>query len=73
MSAIVEFPAARRFARPSPVETEGAEAALSDWLQVQTRILDYWIDRLVGEDADPRLIGVLHQHAAFLREANARR
>lgn len=43
--------------------------ALSRWLETQARVVELWIERLVGEGGDPRTIAVLQQHAAFLREA----
>lgn len=45
------------------------EARLRDWLATQAAVVEHWIDRLVAEAGDARLIGVLEQHAAFLREA----
>lgn len=43
--------------------------ALARWLETQARVVELWIERLVGEGGDPRTIAVLQQHAAFLREA----
>lgn len=45
------------------------EPALSAWLETQSRVVEFWLDRLVGEGGDPRTIAVLQTHAAFLREA----
>lgn len=47
----------------------GGEPALARWLETQARVVELWIERLVGEGGDPRTIAVLQQHAAFLREA----
>jgi len=71
MTQIFAFPGSTRHAAPAPAPNVGTdtETALAGWIGVQTRVVDYWLDRLVGEDADPRLIGLLHRHAAFLREA----
>lgn len=47
----------------------GRIAPITDWLVGQELIVTAWIDRLVAEDGDVRLIALLDQHAAFLREA----
>lgn len=46
-------------------------ARLADWLVTQAAVVEHWLDRLIAEGGDPRLIGVLEQHAAFLKEAAA--
>lgn len=46
-----------------------AGPALSAWLETQARVVEFWLDRLIGEGGDPRTIAVLQTHAAFLREA----
>lgn len=51
--------------RPGPAEP------LDDWLATQTRVVEAWIDRLIAEGGDVRLIALLDQHAAFLREAGS--
>lgn len=54
---------------PCPAEHEGAlEPRVRDWLVTQSLVLDGWLERLVAENADTRLIALLSQHAAFLRE-----
>ncbi|TGY88446.1 hypothetical protein E5163_11555 [Marinicauda algicola] len=45
-----------------------SQPALTRWLETQARVVELWIERLVGEGGDPRTIAVLQQHAAFLRE-----
>ncbi|MFW5661604.1 MAG: hypothetical protein ACOC05_09490 [Oceanicaulis sp.] len=42
---------------------------VADWLAGQERLVNAWIDRLVADGGDVRLIALLDQHAAFLREA----
>ncbi|XBQ16505.1 MAG: hypothetical protein ABL308_01195 [Oceanicaulis sp.] len=57
-ASVLPFP--RQAPSPGPV---------ADWLTGQERVVTAWIDRLVAEDGDVRLIALLDQHAAFLREA----
>ncbi len=47
---------------------ERLEPRVRDWLVTQSLVLDDWLERLVAENADTRLIALLSQHAAFLRE-----
>ncbi|MCC5981449.1 MAG: hypothetical protein JJU26_06985 [Oceanicaulis sp.] len=54
---------------PRRAEHERAlEPRVRDWLVTQSLVLDDWLERLVAENADTRLIALLSQHAAFLRE-----
>ena len=54
---------------PQPSLTASGEAGVGAWLERQSSLVEAWIDRLVAESGDARLIAVLDQHAAFLREA----
>lgn len=55
---------------PRRAEQEGAlEPRVRDWLVTQSLVLDDWLDRLVAQNADVRLIALLSQHAAFLKDA----
>ena len=54
---------------PPPSLPVRGEGELSTWLDRQSRLVEAWIDRLIAESGDARLIAVLDQHAAFLREA----
>jgi len=54
---------------PAPHLAARIEGELESWLARQSCIVEAWIDRLVAESGDARLIAVLDQHAAFLREA----
>ncbi len=54
---------------PQPSLAVRGEGDVSAWLDRQSRVVEAWIDRLVAESGDVRLIAVLDQHAAFLREA----
>lgn len=44
------------------------EPRVRDWLATQSLVVEEWLDRLVAQNADVRLIALLSQHAAFLRE-----
>jgi predicted component of type VI protein secretion system len=52
-----------------PCVSAHSGAPVGDWLHSQRRVVEALIDRLVAEDGDARLIALLDQHAAFLREA----
>lgn len=54
---------------PAPSLTVRIDGEVDAWLERQSRLVEAWIDRLVAESGDARLIAVLDQHAAFLREA----
>ncbi|MCR9130042.1 MAG: hypothetical protein NXI12_11015 [Alphaproteobacteria bacterium] len=54
---------------PAPPLTVRIEGEVEAWLERQSRMVEAWIDRLVAESGDTRLIAVLDQHAAFLRQA----
>ncbi|WP_429912218.1 hypothetical protein [Glycocaulis sp.] len=45
------------------------EPRVRDWLATQSVIVEDWLNQLVAANGDERLVGVLCQHAAFLREA----
>ncbi len=66
MACILALPSAERTAPPE------AGPALERWLSAQTRLVEAWIDQLVAENGDARLIAVLDQHARFLNEASRR-
>lgn len=52
--------------RPLQGELSGAVQA---WLMTQQSVIAHWRERLVAEGADWRMVAILDQHAAFLREA----
>jgi hypothetical protein len=56
---------------PQPSLAAQGEPGVRAWLERQSSLVEAWIDRLVAEGGDVRLIAVLDQHAAFLREAKA--
>lgn len=56
---------------PQPSLAVRGDGDVTVWLDRQARVVEAWIDRLVAESGDARLIAVLDQHAAFLREARA--
>ncbi|TRO96915.1 hypothetical protein FKB34_02840 [Glycocaulis profundi] len=56
-------------AAPSAALPQPPAGRLRDWLCTQSAVVELWLERLVAEGGDPRLIAVLDQHAAFLREA----
>ena len=64
MACILALPAAERTAPPQ------SGPALERWLSAQHRLVEAWIDQLVAENGDVRLIAVLDQHARFLTEAS---
>ena len=44
-----------------------SEALALNWLEGHTRILGFWLDRLVAENADIALIDTLHRQSAWLQ------
>ncbi len=67
---VIPFPLVERRLHPCGLGlAQAEEAAFAEWLARELRLVDAWIDRLLGEGGDPRRIAVLDQHAAFLREA----
>jgi hypothetical protein len=44
------------------------EPRVRDWLETQSVIVEDWLNQLVAHNGDARLIGLLSQHAAFLRD-----
>jgi len=56
---------------PQPSLVARGEADVGAWLERQSSLVEAWINRLVAEGGDVRLIAVLDQHAAFLREATS--
>jgi hypothetical protein len=52
--------------RPRKGELSGV---VRDWLMTQEAVIAHWREHLVAEGADWRMVAILDQHAAFLREA----
>lgn len=48
---------------------DGLEPRVRDWLETQSVVVEGWLNQLVAANGDEHLIGLLCQHAAFLREA----
>ncbi len=72
-SNVIEFPGpqnlpGRAGAVRRPLQGELA-GSVRDWLMTQQNVIAHWRDRLVAEGADWRMVAILDQHAAFLREA----
>ncbi|MEQ8433826.1 MAG: hypothetical protein RIA71_06260 [Oceanicaulis sp.] len=57
--------------RHRPTDPARLAGPVADWLEGQARLVAAWRDRLLAESGDVRLIALLDQHAAFLREARA--
>lgn len=70
---IIQFPGTQQFPRPSGAVRRPGQGELSGavqaWLMTQESVIAHWRERLVAEGADWRMVAILDQHAAFLREA----
>ncbi|MGX6646678.1 hypothetical protein ACWCOP_01900 [Maricaulaceae bacterium MS644] len=62
-------PALDTMSRHHPSASACPAGPVADWLEGQARLVAAWRDRLLAESGDVRLIALLDQHAAFLREA----
>lgn len=49
-----------------------SEMLALNWLEGHTRILGFWLDRLVAENADIALIDTLHRQSAWLESMQDR-
>ena len=63
--SLLDIPPPCDAARPEP------DPVVGEWLAGQACLVEAWIERLVAQGGDVRLIALLDQHAAFLREARA--
>jgi hypothetical protein len=57
------------FVPQDALEGHPLELRVRDWLATQSLVIEAWLEDLVAENADIRLIAVLSQHAAFLKDA----
>lgn len=57
---------ARGAATPPDVTLEPRVRA---WLDTQLVIVEDWLAQLIAANGDERLVGLLYQHAVFLRDA----
>ncbi|MFN3835223.1 MAG: hypothetical protein ACK4NO_04910 [Glycocaulis sp.] len=57
------------FVSQDALEGNPLELRVRDWLATQSLVIEAWLEDLVAENADIRLIAVLSQHAAFLKDA----
>jgi hypothetical protein len=64
-------PAIPALSRHRQTDSACPNGPVADWLEGQARLVAAWRDRLLAESGDVRLIALLDQHAAFLREARA--
>lgn len=46
--------------------SEATHAAISDWMETQTRVMGFWLDRLIETDPDSDLITMLHRQQAWM-------
>ena len=69
--AVCEIISCERLRAPRATATwsDALEPRVRDWLATQAVIVEDWLNQLVAANADEQLIGLLCQHAAFLREA----
>jgi|GEM_PF-6851374 len=70
---VIAFPGPRSLGqRAGPARGPGPSPlsdSVRDWLMTQETVIGHWRERLVAEGADWRMVVILDQHAAFLREA----
>lgn len=55
--------------REAPAPDLTLEPRVRAWLDTQLVIVEDWLAQLVAANGDERLVGLLYQHAAFLRDA----
>lgn len=53
-------------------EAGTTEALALNWLEGHARIMGFWLDRLVAENADSALIDTLHKQSAWLQSMQDR-
>ncbi|KPP80489.1 MAG: hypothetical protein HLUCCA04_12615 [Oceanicaulis sp. HLUCCA04] len=66
---IVRYADRRRDRMPELDPGRALEPRVRDWLETQSVVVEDWLNQLVAANGDERLVGLLCQHAAFLREA----
>ncbi len=47
-------------------QVAGTHAALSDWMETQTRVMGFWLDRLIETDPESDLITMLHRQQSWM-------
>ncbi|MGH1421667.1 MAG: hypothetical protein ACRBEQ_07605 [Hyphomonas sp.] len=47
-------------------EVPVAHAALADWMETQTRVMGFWLDRLIETDPESDLITMLHRQQSWM-------
>lgn len=63
LSRLPDGPEAPAGTGPRPA----SEALALDWLESHARIMSFWEDRLIADNADAGLIDLAHRQAAWLR------
>lgn len=48
------------------VTATASQQALSNWMETQTRVMGFWLDRLLEDDADSELITMIHRHQSWM-------
>lgn len=66
---VINLEPSRNGGRRSSEPVSGLEPRVRDWVATQSVIVEDWLNQLVAANGDERLVGLLCQHAAFLREA----
>jgi len=63
MSAeLLRFPAAAQTEMPEGMRHE----ALRDWMETHTRILGFWMDRLIEDGDSEDIVSMLHRQQSWL-------
>ncbi|MEQ3627207.1 MAG: hypothetical protein ABNH49_01045 [Hyphomonas sp.] len=63
MSAeLLRFPATAQTAMPEGMRHE----ALRDWMETHTRILGFWMDRLIEDGDSEDIVSMLHRQQSWL-------
>lgn len=44
--------------------------AVHDWLETQSRIIGFWIDRLIAEGDESEIVSMLHCQQSWLAQMN---
>lgn len=47
-------------------QAQRTHAALSDWMETQTRVMGFWLDRLIETDPESDLITMLHRQQTWM-------